>query len=426
MQPLPPLHEAASGCLENTDPHTVNTLAERAGFEEWTMTPAAESALRKPVELSGPPAVEERARLHAGTVRAMERSDLPAIADLFTRTFRKNNRATDSQLAGYLETVFFSSPFYTPDAGSIVHLNETSAIDSAILAMPVEFNVHGRTVTAKILCAFMAEGKSGAAGAARLARMMRAARQDFCFSDNASPVSADHWVAAGGLVLPVQSLEWHRTFRPAATALNRACRKIEPLARLPLHGLARLADRFVRRSKRSFAAVAHDGITSAPLSPAQFLEQALVMMARFSVHPVFSKPEFDWLISAAKLNASLGELQCRGVLDAQGREIGCYLYFGADGRNAMVMNVFCHERQEAAVIAQLFADLDNLGYASAQGMAQPFLTQAVLRQRHLVHRHTGYFCLVTRHADLKEAASGDGFYAGGLASESWSRLLHDF
>ena len=109
----------------------------------------------------------------------MERSDLPAIADLFTRTFRKNNRVTDSQLAGYLETVFFSSPFYTPDAGSIVHLNETSAIDSAILAMPEEFNVHGRTVTAKILCAFMAEGKTGAAGAARLARMMRAARQDF-------------------------------------------------------------------------------------------------------------------------------------------------------------------------------------------------------------------------------------------------------
>ncbi len=356
----------------------------------------------------------------------MERSDLPAVADLFTRTFRKNNQATDSQLAGYLETVFFSSPLYTPDVGSLVHLNETSTIDSAILAMPVEFIVHGRPVTARVLCAFMAEGKSGAAGAARLARMLRAARQDFCFTDNASPVSADHWVAGGGLVLPVQSLEWHRTFRPAAAALDMARRRVKLLAKLPLQGLARIADRLVRRSKTSFAATSQDGVTSTSISLTQFIEQAQVMMERFSVHPVFSKPEFDWLVAAAKLNTSLGELQCRSIADAQGKIIGCYLYFGANSRNAVVMNIFCHERQEAIVVAQIFADLDNLGYASAQGMAQPFLTQAVLRQRHLVHKHTGYFCLVTRHADLKEAAIGEGFYAGGLASESWSRLLHDF
>lgn len=390
------------------------------------MTPAAENALRQPTELSASPSGEGRQRPNTGAVRAMERSDLPAVADLFTRTFRKNNQATDSQLAGYLETVFFSSPLYTPDVGSLVHLNETSTIDSAILAMPVEFIVHGRPVTARVLCAFMAEGKSGAAGAARLARMLRAARQDFCFTDNASPVSADHWVAGGGLVLPVQSLEWHRTFRPAAAALDMARRRVKLLAKLPLQGLARIADRFVRRSRTSFAAAPQDGVTSTPISLPQLMEQAQVMMERFSVHPVFSKPEFDWLVAAAKLNTSLGELQCRSITDAQGKIIGCYLYFGADGRNAVVMNIFCHERQEALVVAQIFADLDNLGYASAQGMAQPFLTQAVLRQRHLVHKHTGYFCLVTRHADLKEAAIGDGFYAGGLASESWSRLLHDF
>lgn len=390
------------------------------------MTPAAENALRQPTELSASPSGEGRQRPNTGAVRAMERSDLPAVADLFTRAFRKNNQATDSQLAGYLETVFFSSPLYTPDVGSLVHLNETSTIDSAILAMPVEFIVHGRPVTARVLCAFMAEGKSGAAGAARLARMLRAARQDFCFTDNASPVSADHWVAGGGLVLPVQSLEWHRTFRPAAAALDMARRRVKLLAKLPLQGLARIADSFVRRSRTSFAAAPQDGVTSTPISLPQLMEQAQVMMERFSVHPVFSKPEFDWLVAAAKLNTSLGELQCRSITDAQGKIIGCYLYFGADGRNAVVMNIFCHERQEALVVAQIFADLDNLGYASAQGMAQPFLTQAVLRQRHLVHKHTGYFCLVTRHADLKEAAIGDGFYAGGLASESWSRLLHDF
>lgn len=390
------------------------------------MTPAAESALKQQIELSDMPVEGSRSRHSTGVVRAMERSDLPAIADLFTRTFRKQNRETDSGLAGYLETVFFSSPLYSPEVGSLVHLNETLMIDSAILAMPLEFMVHGRPVTARVLCAFMAEGKSGAAGAARLARMLRAARQDFCFTDNASPVSADHWVAGGGLVLPVQSLEWHRTFRPAAAALEMARRKVRFVAKLPLQGLARTLDRFVRRSKTSFAATPQEGVASSAISLDQFMEQAQGMMERFSVHPVFSKPEFDWLVAAAKLNTSLGELKCRSIVDAQGKIIGCYLYIGADGHNAVVLNILCHERQEATVVAQVFADLDGLGYASAQGMAQPFLMHAVLRQRHLVHKHTGYFCLVTRHADLKAASIGDGFYAGGLASESWSRLLHDF
>jgi len=390
------------------------------------MTPATESVLKQPTELSSTPDEGSRSRPSTGVVRAMERSDLPAIADLFTRTFRKQNRHTDSELAGYLETVFFGSPLYSPEVGSLVHLNETSTIDSAILAMPLEFMVHGRPVTARILCAFMAEGKSGAAGAARLARMLRAARQDFCFTDNASPVSADHWVAGGGLVLPVQSLEWHRTFRPAAAGLDVASRKVRLLAKLPLRGLARTLDRFVRRSKTSFAAAPQEGVASSPISLNLFMEQAQGMMERFSVHPIFSKTEFDWLIAAAKLNTSLGELYCRSIVDAQGKTIGCYLYFGADGRNALVLNILCQERREATVVAQVFADLDSLGYASAQGMAQPFLMHAVLRQRHLVHKHTGYFCLVTRHEDLKNASIGDGFYAGGLASESWSRLLHDF
>lgn len=390
------------------------------------MTLATKSALKPPIETSGPPADDSRPERGVGVVRAMERTDLSAVARLFTQTFRKHRLQADPDLSGYLETVFFTSPLYSPDVGSLVHLNEQGTIDSAILAIPLEFIVNGRPMTARLLCAFMSQGKSGAAGAARLARMLRAARQDFCFSDNASPVSADHWVAGGGLALPIQSLEWHRTFRPMAAGLESARNRMPFMGRLPLQRVARVFDHFVRRSKASFAAAPHENTTSAPISPDQFAELALGMMERFSVHPAFSKTEFDWLMAAARLNTSLGELHCRSVADAQGKVIGCYLYFGADGRNAVVLNVLCLERREAAVVAQLFADLDGQGYAGARGMAQPFLTNAVLRQRHLVHRHTGYFCLSTRHADLKAAAVGDGFYAGGLASEIWSRLLHDF
>lgn len=74
----------------------------------------------------------------------------------------------------------------------------------------------------------------------------------------------------------------------------------------------------------------------------------------------------------------------------------------------------------------MFADLSASGYSAAHGMAQPFLMNALMRQRQMSFRHRGYFCMVTRHADLKEAAERNDIYIGDLASETWSRLLTDF
>lgn len=101
-------------------------------------------------------------------------------------------------------------------------------------------------------------------------------------------------------------------------------------------------------------------------------------------------------------------------------------FFGKQGAVATVLNLVCEEGRERDVAAAMFARLDAEGYAVAVGMAQPFLMNAISRQRWLSFRHRGYFCMVTRHADLKEAAERNDIYIGGLASETWSRLLTDF
>src|SRR5699024_2833930 len=82
-------------------------------------------------------------------------------------------------------------------------------------SLPMPFIVHDRPVTARLLCAFMSDGtRSGAIGAARITRSLGSKNNEFCFTDNASPVSAAHWAAGGGFTLPVQSLEWRRAFQP--------------------------------------------------------------------------------------------------------------------------------------------------------------------------------------------------------------------
>jgi hypothetical protein len=359
-------------------------------------------------------------------MRAMARSDIAAIGRLFNKVFRRRDRAAGEDLRRYIETVFFGSPFYTPDRGSIVHENGAGDIDSAILSVPMEFIVDGRRVVARLLCAFMVDGKAGAAGAARLARTVRAARQDLCFSDSSSPVSADHCVAGGGVILPIQSLEWQRFFRPLAAAAAIAGRRVPILGGRAVLGALGPLDRVLRRLSPSSKPTAAPGSQARPASLDEFRTCAARILRRFSIRPSWSKSEFDWLVRVASMNKSLGALQCRKVVHEDGRTIGAFLFFGKPRGMAGVLNVLCEEGREAEVTAAMFACLDAEGYAAALGMAQPFLMNAISRQRWLLFRHRGYFCMVTRHAEVKAAALGNDIYIGGLASESWSRLLTDF
>lgn len=360
------------------------------------------------------------------SVRAMEKADLPAVAGLFNKVFRQRDCEPGGDLKRYLETVFFGSPHYRPEHGSVVHENGEGGIDSAILSVPMQFTVHGRRIVARLLCAFMVDGKLGAAGAARLARSVRAARQEMCFSDSSSPVSADHCTAGGGVILPIHSLEWRRSFRPLVAAALLASRQIPALISRPMIRILGLADRALRRWRPSLKATAAAGLRTEAASMDAFFQCAAPMLERFSIRPTWSKSEFDWLVQVASLNRNLGVPQCRVVRAAEGRTIGAFLFFGEASRTANVLNILCEEGRELDVTAAMFASLDEEGYAVARGMGQPFLMNAISRQRWLSFRHRGYFCMVTRYADLKEAALRNDIYIGGLASESWSRLLTDF
>lgn len=355
----------------------------------------------------------------------MSRGDIPAVARLFSKVFRHREGKVAPDLEAYLETVFFGSPHYRPEHGSIVH-DLGNGVSSAILALPMEFSVHGRPVIAKLLCAFMADGKDSAVGAAQLARQMRAARQDMCFSDNSSPVSADHWVAGGGIVLPVQSLEWHRVFRPLSAAAIAAGRRVPLLRSSCVVGPVRWLDHAFRRQRGSIVPVGMAGCRTVLASPEEFLHCAGPMMERFPIRPAWGVQEFNWLYQIAAMNRNLGELSCRIVVDESGRSIGAFLFFGKKGGMATVLNIVCLADREFDVVGQMFASLDDEGYASASGISQPFLMNAISRQRWLSFKHRGYFCMVTRHAEIKDAALRNDIYVGGLASESWSRLLTDF
>lgn len=359
-------------------------------------------------------------------VRPMRRDDVPAVEAVLNSAFKKNGQERNFNFRSYIEKLFFGSPAFSPENGSVVYDAGENRVTSVILAVPMRFVANGKTITARLLCAFASDGKQGALGAARLSRGMRASKHDMLFSDTASPVSADHWVATGGNMLPIESLQWHKALKPFCTIALRMPRRSK-LAKTTL-ALTTLGfvDGILRRWKKGLRPQEATGATVKTVDYETFRRRALTMIERFSIRPEWSHEEFHWLIEMSRANESLGELKGVMIENAEGHAMGAALFFGQRGRTAYVLNLVCDAGCENDVLNTLFRHFDDENYAHVTGMSQPFLINALYRQNHMSFRHDGYFCMATRDDELREKALAGDIYIGGLCSESWSKLITDY
>jgi hypothetical protein len=365
------------------------------------------------------------AQLSATGIRPMRRDDLPAVEAVLNSAFKKTGQERNFNFRSYIESLFFGSPVFSPENGSVVY-DTGERVTSVILAIPMRFVVHGKTITARLLCAFASDGKLGALGAARLSRGMRASKHDMLFSDTASPVSADHWVAIGGNMLPIESLQWHKALKPFCTIALRMPRRSK-LAKttLALTALG-VVDGILRRWKKGLRPHEVAGARVRAVDYETFRREALAKIERFSIRPEWSHEEFHWLVEMSRANESLGELKSLVIENAEDHVMGAALFFGQRGRTAYVLNLVCDAGRENDVLNTLFCHFDDENYAHITGMSQPFLINALYRQNHMSFRHDGYFCMATRDDALREKALAGDIYIGGLCSESWSKLITDY
>jgi hypothetical protein len=359
-------------------------------------------------------------------IRPMTVEDIPQVGRLFNKIFRKKTGDSSTAFNDYFKYLFFGSPFYEIQYGSFVHETENGIINSAILAIPMQYSIDGRLIIARLLCAFMTDPDMSCRGAAELALTMRPRHQDLCFTDSASPVSADHWRAVNGTLMPLHGLDWYRVFRPAgffAQTSGKHSALLRLAARLPL---ARPADRLAKRMVASFNAEHPHGMHDEEMSSELFLATISDFLSPYSVHPVWSEPELGWILGIARQNSSLGSMHIRSVWDAKAELNGCFIYFGQPGGVAQIMNVFCQRNREHAVINQMMHHLDQSGFVGARGHVQPRQLEALSRHRGMFYRHRAHTCVSTRFGSVTEAIERNDMLVGGLAGESWSRLVTDF
>ncbi|AUC94463.1 hypothetical protein QU42_20635 [Bradyrhizobium sp. UASWS1016] len=361
-----------------------------------------------------------------GAVRPMADADVPAVARLFLKVFRNVDKEASPDLEEYLRALTLGSPCYSAPAGTHVYQQQDGRIRSALLTVPMQFVACGDVVPGRLLGVFMTDANKEAAGAAQLILALRPKRADFSFCDSASPTSANHLLAIGGKPIPVQNLEWSRSFRPLGALAGRFSLRFLRRNDPGFATLVRPIDALLSRMRGGDAAVQADGTNVVEMSVPAFLAHAPRLIAHHAVRPLWSEEELGWLVALAARNTKLGAFTIRSIEDRAGAVIGAFVYYAAPGRTAHVLNILALQGQEITVLDAMFRHLESTGHVEARGRAQPALMAGLALQRWLVFRHRAFAVAVTRIAEVSDAVARGDIYLGGLAGEDWSRLMCDF
>ena len=360
-----------------------------------------------------------------GFVRAFQKRDIPRVCELFSETFRlgKSYRADD--LAACIEATYFTSPAYTEDTGSIVHVDEAGQVDGFFGVIAISMQVNDTVLRGGILSAYMAADPDRNPGiGVSLARGIVPRGFDILIADTANRTSLDIARAQRFMILPAQSLEWVKIFRPAATGLHFLGKRLPRVASW-LAPLSTIVDGpYQRFGPSSGKARKRDGTVSRPIDAEAFVEAAAGFVAHFAVKPAWTRlPELAWFVAQAGLQTKYGPLRIREVLDSSGRRVGLYLLYARRDGVAYALQVLAKPNREELVVARLIDDAAELGAAAVRGSTSPDIMQGLVRQNGIFYHHVMGTTAWGRDPATVAAIRSGNILIGGLAGETWARIV---
>lgn len=357
---------------------------------------------------------------NATKIRPAEPADVPQIADLFASVFRKRTKPDKADLSAYMSQLLFSHPNYTPENGSMVSVDHAGNVKSALTTLPLSYRIGEEKVIARLACTFMAAEDANARGIASLIFQLRPRANQISFSDSAAPISISHLKAIGGTELPVQGLRWYKLFKPLPSALGYIRRRVSQkypfiLSAGALHEPVTLAE-----------TTTSAGYSASQATPAVFAECANRFLGSYVVAPVYTPEEIEWTIKASSGPSGRGKLALAQVHDENGDICGVFSFAGARGGEAQILDLLAQDGKQDAVLETAFAALKEAGFAFASAQLRPEMIPSLSKYNGIWYRHVTGVSASSRSAEFRQAMLSGQAYIGGIAGESWSRLVRDF
>ena len=354
----------------------------------------------------------------------LRHADIPALCDLFGKTFRKGRTPRTEDLARCFEETYLGTVGDRESPASLVDVDAGGRVQGFMGIMTLAARFGEERLRGGVLGNFMACETDRARVGFRLARAMTRHGLDFLFTDTANQVSVGLARAIGFQNLPLQSLEWVKILRPCETASFMAGRRV-PVLGAALRPMAYGADVIARRLPLATVLDQGHEVIDRPIDPRAFAAKARVLLERFSLRPDWDNGDLPWLLAQAGLKTRNGPLHMRDVTDRNGDTLGLYLLYARPGGVAQTLQILAKRNQESTVLKALIIHAHEIGAVAVRGQIDPRLSVGLMTYPGIIYHHVMASIVYTRRPDLAAAFGSSDAFVGGLLGESWTRLIAD-
>jgi hypothetical protein len=359
-------------------------------------------------------------------IKVFAPSDVPAVANLFMKVFRKNRGPSPDSLKAYFNELYLDSSWQSDGAVSYIARLPDGTVTGFIGALPLRLNFRGEQITAAVAGNHMVdpEHREAFTGINLLKRLLDGP-QHLTLTDTANEISRRLWEQVGARLLMTHSLRWLRILRPASYPLSLVRNPaLGPAIRILLSPLTLPGDRLGRRFVPGTAFEGARDLTIRELDPSTMVSSFPELVGTLPLRPAYDKRRLEWIIRMAGDKRQYGPFGSKAVFDKD-RLLGWYLYYARRHQTAQVLQVVARHDSVRRVLNSLFLHLFDAGCIAATGMLDPRYLREFHEQKCIIFLRDMYTMAHTRDKELlQQLLSGQAFISR-LEGEWWTRLQGD-
>lgn len=362
-------------------------------------------------------------------IRPLLAADIPAVAAMFQRIFRKSSRPAPPALGEYLRGHYLDGS-NSPDIASQVFLKDGATVAGFIGVTATPMLIDGRPVRAALCSSFMVDdAQAQPLIGARLMRTVLRGPQDLSFGETASATTTTMWRRLQGTALPSYSLDWLRVINPMQFMASLGARRVKlvglvgPFAGLLdswMRGSTSLSGQWILRS------VDRAALRDEEISEAEFATLARHYARLYRLAPAWGPGTLERALQDSAIKSRFGDVVRRAVVTPGGHTLGIFIYHARRRGIGHVLQILAEPEATERVVDRLFIHAADMGLAALRGRAYPTLLATMLG-RDCIFINRSSTVVATRDAAVLGALTEGKALVNGLAGETWSRLNgHDF
>lgn len=359
-------------------------------------------------------------------VRQLTRDDVPHVADLFMRVFRKSSSPASESLKKYFADLYLDNPWNNSGRPSFVYCDKTKRVRGFVGAIPLPMTIGTRRFVASVAGNHMVDpDMRDPFAAVQLLRSLFASNPDLIISDSANEVSRALWTKSGASVLTLYSMRWVRILQPCRYALSiipgeHRLSRAKPLLAPLCIAADLLGSQFFKPSP-----VANENLHTAELAIEDLMGAFPDVIGRRALLPDYTHEGLTWLVDMASRKKQYGALSKVAVRDASGSVVGWYMLFVREGDVAQVLQFASRRSFEAAILNHLFSYARARRCVAVMGGIDTNAVKEFSENQCLFFLRNVYTVAYTQDRDILAALLSGNAFISRLEGEWWTLLQGD-